>query len=69
MCIAARAGDSIHPGCSLGEMVQGGAGGTGGRQRVCVRKYIYISRGAGGQKGAQDPPQVPVRERAELGNT
>ena len=41
MCIAARAGDSIHPGRSLGETVQGGAGGTGGRQRVGVRNYIY----------------------------
>ena len=26
-------------------------------------------RGAGGQKGPQDSPQVPVRERAELGST
>ena len=63
MCVAARAGDSTHPGRSLGEMVQGGAGDTGGRQRVGVRKYIKGCRGP--KKGAQDPPQVPVRERAE----
>ena len=45
MRVAARAGDSTHPGRSLGEMVQGGAGDTGGRQRVGVRKYIKGCRG------------------------
>ena len=64
MCVAARAGDTIHPGRSLREMVQGGAGDTGGRQRVGVRKYVYQGV-QGAKKGAQDPPQVPVRERAE----
>ena len=58
-----------------GEMVQGGAGrywrrSAGPRQEI----YIYIPnkcqvRGAGGRKGPQDSPQVPVRERAELGST
>ena len=61
MCVAARAGDSIHPGRSLGEMVQGGAGDTGGRQRVGVRKYIY--------QGVQEAKRGPRIHPSELGNT
>ena len=58
-----------------GEIVQGMAGGTDDGQRVYIRKHIHILntegqvRGAGGLKGAQGSPQVPVRERAELDST
>ena len=58
-----------------GEIVQGMAGGTDDGQRVRIRKHIHIPntegqvRDAGGLKGAQGSPQVPVSERAELDST
>ena len=61
MCVAAKAGDSIHLGRSLGEMVQGGTGDTGGRQRVGVRKYI---KGCRGPKGG---PRIHPRYLSERG--
>ena len=58
-----------------GETVQGMARGTDDGQRVRIRKHIHLPntecqvRGAGGLKGAQGSPQLPVSERAELGST
>ena len=57
MCIAARAEDSMHPGCSLGEVVQGGAGGAGNGQWVCVRKYTHTKEVLG--KGCRGPKRGP----------
>ena len=65
MCVA---GGSIHPGHSLGEMVQGGAGGSGDRQRVCVRKYIYTKEVLGkGCRGPKRGPRTHPRYLSERG--
>ena len=66
--LAARVEDTMHPGCSLGEIVQGGAGGTGDGQRVCVRNYTYTKEVLGkGCRGLKRGPRSHPRYLSERG--